>query len=195
MNVKDLALGLLFTFAFSLSSYGQSTALPPTSEHGMFVEESGRLIKIIGQIAEFKRSGSLFVNDMTLGLKTRKENVQLLGATAQTAVSPQPVFYFVPAKQEQAVGVNAGDLILIRLEEKPNRRQFEIAASGAWRASSGISLRIRFSYFGSRSNPMSTGSCLPRNSAGANMPCSWLAAKAWLHTFMTSAFRGLAPRQ
>jgi hypothetical protein len=50
------------------------------------------------------------------------------------------VFYFVPAKQEQAVGVNAGDLILIRLEEKPNRRQFEIAASGAWRASSGITL-------------------------------------------------------
>jgi hypothetical protein len=106
----------------------------------MFVEESGRLIKIIGQIAEFKRSGSLFVNDVTLGIKTKKVNVQLLGATAQTTVSPQPVFYFVPAKQEQSVGVNAGDLILIRLEEKPNRRQFEIAAIGAWRASSGITL-------------------------------------------------------
>ena len=106
----------------------------------MFVEESGRLTKIIGQIAEFKRTGSLFANNVTAGLKTRKENIQLLGATAQTAVSPQPVFYFVPAKQEQAVGVNAGDLILIRLEEKPNRRQFEIAAMGAWRASSGITL-------------------------------------------------------
>ena len=140
MNVKHLACGLLFTFVFTLSSYGQTTALPPTSEHGMFVEESGRLIKIIGQIAEFKRTGSLFANDVTLGLKTKKENVQLLGATAQTVVSPQPVFYFVPARQEQAVGVNAGDLILIRLEEKPNRRQFEIAAMGAWRASSGITL-------------------------------------------------------
>jgi membrane-associated protease RseP (regulator of RpoE activity) len=36
--------------------------------------------------------------------------------------------------------VNAGDLILIRLEEKSQRRQFEIAASGAWRKSSGITL-------------------------------------------------------
>ena len=46
----------------------------------------------------------------------------------------------MPAKQEAEAGVNAGDLILIRLEEKPQRRQFEIAARGAWRRSSGISL-------------------------------------------------------
>jgi hypothetical protein len=78
MNMKNFTLGLLFTFVLTHATYGQTTALPPTSEHGMFVEESGRLIKIIGQIAEFKRSGSLFVNDVTLGLKTRKENVQLL---------------------------------------------------------------------------------------------------------------------
>jgi hypothetical protein len=55
-------------------------------------------------------------------------------------VSSRPVFYFVPAKQEADAGVNAGDVILIRLEEKPERRQFEIAAHGAWRSSSGISL-------------------------------------------------------
>ena len=46
--MKHLALGLLCTFVFSLSSYGQITALPPTSEHGMFVEESFR------QSAEYK---------------------------------------------------------------------------------------------------------------------------------------------
>jgi hypothetical protein len=113
----------------------------------MYVEDSGRLKKIIGQIAEFKRSGSLFANDLTLGIKTKKENIQLLGATAQTVVSPQPVFYFVPAKQEEAVGINAGDLILIRLEEKSTRRQFEIAASGAWRNSSGITLTHQIQLF------------------------------------------------
>jgi hypothetical protein len=106
----------------------------------MYVEASGQLRKVIGQIAEFKRSGSLAVHDLTLGIKTKKENVQLLGATAQTVVSAQPIFYFVPAKQELEAGVNAGDLLLIRLEEKNNRRQFEIAASGAWRKSSGITL-------------------------------------------------------
>lgn len=36
--------------------------------------------------------------------------------------------------------MNAGDLILVRLEEKSERRQFEIAAHGLWRGSSGISL-------------------------------------------------------
>jgi hypothetical protein len=34
----------------------------------------------------------------------------------------------------------AGDLILVRLEEKKERRQFEVAAAGAWRKSEGISL-------------------------------------------------------
>lgn len=138
--MKLAAKCLAIAFLYILTSQGQTVSSPIPAEHGMYVEESGQLRKIIGQIAEFKRSGSLFVNDLTLGMKAKKENIQLLGPTAQIAVSAQPVFYFVPAKQEQAVGVNAGDLILIRLEEKPTRRQFEIAASGAWRSSSGITL-------------------------------------------------------
>lgn len=128
---------ILAIFLLSLAAYSQ-ISLP--TDHGMYVEESGHYTKIIGQIAEFKRTGSLLVSDMTAGIKTKKENIQILGATAQTIVSAQPIFYFIPAKQEQEVGVNAGDLILIRLEEKSKRRQFEIAASGAWRKSSGITL-------------------------------------------------------
>jgi PDZ domain-containing protein len=106
----------------------------------MYVESSGGPTKIIGQIAEFRRSGSKMVSGATVGIKSRKENIQLLGPHAQTVVSAQPVFYFIPAKQEADAGVNAGDLILVRLEQKSERRQFEIAAHGAWRSSSGISL-------------------------------------------------------
>jgi hypothetical protein len=113
----------------------------------MYVEASGGLTKIIGQIAEFKRSGSLLVSGVTAGIKSQKENIQLLGPHAEAVVSPQPVFYFVPAKQEADTGVNAGDLILIRLEEKPQRRQFEIAARGAWRSSSGITLTHQVQLF------------------------------------------------
>jgi PDZ domain len=119
----------------------------------MYVEVSGGLTKVIGQIAEFKRSGSLFVNDITGGIKTRKENIQLLGPHAQNVISAQPVFYFMPAKQEAEVGVNAGDLILIRLEEKAKRRQFEIAARGAWRSSSGISLTHQIQLLREEVNP------------------------------------------
>jgi len=51
------------------------------AEPGMYVEASGGLAKIVGQIAEFKRSGSRFANHATIGIKTRKENIQLLGLT------------------------------------------------------------------------------------------------------------------
>ncbi len=132
---------------------GQTPQLALPSEPGMYVETPGEMVKIVGQIAEFKRSGSRFVHGVTGGIKTKKENIQLLGAHAQSIVSPQPVFYFVPAPQESAAGVNAGDLILMRLEEKPSRRQFEIAAEGLWRSSAGITLTHQIRLFRSEVKP------------------------------------------
>ncbi|MGA2979220.1 MAG: PDZ domain-containing protein [Terriglobales bacterium] len=126
-------------------------ALP--TEPGMYVEAAGGLAKIIGQIAEFRRTGSLFVHKMTAGIKTKKENIQLLGAHAQTVVSPQPVFYFVPTSQEIDTGVNAENLILMRLEEKASRRQFEIAAEGVWRKSSGLTVTHQVQLFRSEVAP------------------------------------------
>ena len=107
---------------------------------GMYVQTSSGPTKIMGQILDSKRSGSLLVSDLTLHIKSSKENVQLLGPHAQTVTGTTPEFYFIPAKQEAEAGVNAGDLILIRLEEKKERRQFEIGAQGAWRASKGVAL-------------------------------------------------------
>jgi hypothetical protein len=138
--VKQFVLRFGIVVVLAGVSLGQTaqTALP--TDPGMYFEVAGSLTKIIGQIAEFKRSGSALVSHATVGIKSQKENIQLLGPHAETVVSSRPVFFFVPAKQEADAGVNAGDLILIRLEEKSERRQFEIAARGAWRSSSGISL-------------------------------------------------------
>jgi hypothetical protein len=110
------------------------------TEPGMYVAAAGGYTKILGQIVDFQRSGSKLASDLTLHLKTSKENVQLLGSHAQTVTASTPEFYFVPAKQEADAGVNAGDLILVHLEEEKERRQFEIGAQGAWRESKGISL-------------------------------------------------------
>jgi hypothetical protein len=147
---KILAAALMFVCTRAPAQTSQPVF--PT-EPGMYVDAPEGAVKIIGQIAEFKRSGSLFVYQVTAGIKTKKENIQLLRAHAQTVVSPQPVFYFLPAQQESAAGVNAGDLILVRLEEKSSRRQFEIGAEGLWRRSSGISLTHQIQLFRSEVKP------------------------------------------
>jgi hypothetical protein len=110
------------------------------SEPGMYVAASGAYVKVLGQILDFTRSGSRLVSGLTAHIKTTKENVQLLGQHAQTVTSSTPEFYFIPARLEADAGVNAGDLVLVHLEEKKERRQFEIGAEGAWRKSEGISL-------------------------------------------------------
>lgn len=137
----------------AVGAFAQAPQLALPSEPGMYVEGPEGLSKIVGQIAEFKRSGSRFVYHLTAGVKTEKENIQLLGAHAQTVVSPQPVFYFVPPTQESSAGVSAGDLILMRLEEKTSRRQFEIAAQGLWRSSAGITLTHQIQLFRSEVKP------------------------------------------
>jgi len=58
----------------------------------MYVQATGGFTKILGQIVAFQRTGSLLVSGLTAGIKTRKENVQLLGPHAQTVVGGKPVF-------------------------------------------------------------------------------------------------------
>jgi hypothetical protein len=116
-----------------------SPAASPTAP-GMYVSSGDTLTKIMGQILSTKRTGSLLVSGLSMHLKTSKVNEQLLGAHAQTFTGPNPQFLFIPAKQEADAGVNAGDLILIRMEQKKDRRQFEVGAAGAWRQSSGVAL-------------------------------------------------------
>src|SRR5262249_29412969 len=138
------------TLYFCLGAIGLGLAQAPDStttttpavptDAGMYVLTANGFAKILGQSVTFKRSGSLAVSGLTAGIKARKENVQLPGPHAQTVTANKPTFYFIPAKLEADAGVNAGDLILILLEEKPERRQFEVGAQGLWRASSGISL-------------------------------------------------------
>jgi hypothetical protein len=123
------------------------------SESGMYVQTAGGFNKILGQIVAFTRSGSLLASKLTAGIKARKQNVQLLGPHAQTVVDGKPVFYFIPPRQEADAGVNAGDLVLMRLEEKEERRQFEVGAQGAWRASSGISITHQIQLFRSEAKP------------------------------------------
>lgn len=86
--------------ALTAASLAQ-TQTPLPTDPGMYVEVAGTLTKIIGQIAEFKRSGSLFASHATVGIKSQKENIQLLGPHAQTVVSSLPVFYFLRSRRQK----------------------------------------------------------------------------------------------
>lgn len=147
-----LISALIIGTASAIAQIDTTQVTLPT-DPGMYVQSGGGFTKIIGQIAEFTRTGSRFVSSATVGIKSAKVNIQLPGPHAQTDASPQPVFYFIPPKQEAAAGVNAGDFILIRLEEKSERRQFEIGAAGLFRASSGISLTHQIQIVRSEPSP------------------------------------------
>src|SRR5215467_3145072 len=119
----------------------------------MYIQKADGFTKIIGQIVTFQRSGSLLAFAATGGIKAAHNNVQLLGAHAQTLVESKPVFYFIPAKQERDAGVDAGDVVLVRLEQKEDRRQFETGAVGRWRFSHGISLNHQIQLARSEAKP------------------------------------------
>ena len=161
--LRDQLLRGVALLAFSLAvltrvAAGQTdpTILPSTP--GMYVATSSGLVKILGQIVSFQRTGSVVASGLTAGLVSRKNNVQLLGQHAQTMTGPTPVFYFVPSKQEAEAGGSGGDLVLLRAE--PNlgsltapRRQFEISAQGYGRASTGISITHQIELLRSEESP------------------------------------------
>jgi hypothetical protein len=127
--------------AFSTVAQQLHTTLP--TEPGLYATTANGFTKILGQIVTFNRTGSLLANRLTIGIVSAKGNVQLLGPHAETVLGVKPEFYFIPAKQEKDAGGSAGDLVLIRLEiatPPGDRRQFEVDAQGAGRASSGISI-------------------------------------------------------
>ena len=123
-KMKRLLIAVSFSLLFGLppllavASFAQASQPPITdaangsipSEPGMYLQTTGGFNKILGQIVSFTRSGSRLASKLTVGIKTRKENVQLLGPHAQPIVDGKPVFYFIPTRQEADAGVNAGDL-------------------------------------------------------------------------------------
>ena len=63
--MKRIVLHLIAIVVLAVPSPAQ-TQSPLARRSGMYVEAPGGLTKIIGQIAEFKRSGSSFVSHATV---------------------------------------------------------------------------------------------------------------------------------
>lgn len=111
------------------------------SEPGLYAVTSQGLIKIEGQAVSFVRSGSRLVSTVTVGIKSEKGNLQILGTTASHTLDSKPEFLFKTAPGNEAAGGSAGDLVLLRLRVHGERRQVELGARGFGRESRGPSIR------------------------------------------------------
>ena len=99
--------------------------LPPP-EVGVYWRDQGRFVLVQGQaVANAKaggRAGSMFTN----GLRNQHWDATIEGPTSRNVVRDRiPVFYlYVPD------GTDSSDYVLIRLNKKGNRREFQIGSFG-----------------------------------------------------------------
>jgi hypothetical protein len=129
------------------------TSVSVPRDHGLYYQASIGLVPIEGQVISFARTGSRLASTATFGIKSAKTNVQILGERSAHTVGSKPVFYYRTAPAGEAAGGAAGDLVLVRMNVKSKRRQFEVGAGGAWRASSGISIRSQLQFTRKRIEP------------------------------------------
>jgi len=116
----------------------QPAGLP--DDPGVYLLTQNGYLDILGQPVNFARSGSRLASGLTLHIKAEHSNAQIQGAHAQTITDSAPTFLFIPSPRELENGVSAGDLLLIVLDVRGDRRQIEIGAAGAARASKGVTL-------------------------------------------------------
>jgi hypothetical protein len=129
-----MVLAILLALAATLP--GDIPAQP-----GLYYRAGSSIVRIEGRATSFARTGSRLVSAATAGIKSAKINAQILGNTSEHVVPPVITFYYRLASANEAAGGSAGDLVLVKMTVKGNRRQFEMGAAGMGRASAGISLR------------------------------------------------------
>jgi len=122
-------------------------------EHGLYYQAANGVVAVEGQAVSFARTGSALSSAVTFGIKSAKVNVQILGESSAHVTPVAPVFYYRVAEAADTAGGSAGDLVLVRLSVNGKRRQFEVSAHGAWRASQGISIRSQLPVTRKRTEP------------------------------------------
>lgn len=119
---------------------GEQSADVP-AEPGLYTVTDKGVMRIEGEVVAFQRTGSRLVSGLTVGIKAAKINVQLPGRHSQNIVGESPVFYYRMSPEMIQQGAGSGDLVLLRMEVKGDRRQVETGAAGLWRSSKGVSIK------------------------------------------------------
>lgn len=101
--------------------------LPPP-EVGVYWKDGSNFVLIPGQAISQSKVGGRANNVFTYGIKQMHWDAFLNGATSNNRVKDErPAFYFyVPD------GASAADYVLLKLEKKGDRREFQIGTFGGW---------------------------------------------------------------
>jgi hypothetical protein len=95
---------------------------------------SGELERIEGIAVSNRRTGSLLAYTASMGFKRARINAQLKGSRARLRVNDrQPQFYFYLPE-----GASIGDYVLLRMAQREDVRQVEIAERTFWKAQEGV---------------------------------------------------------
>lgn len=109
---------------------GPATLSPnlPPPEVGLYWKDGGNFVLIQGQAVSQSKVGGRAANVFTYGIKQVHWDAFLNGATSSNRVRElRPIFYvYVPD------GASAADYVLLRLNKKGDRREFQIGSFGGW---------------------------------------------------------------
>jgi len=108
--------------------------LIPDEQGVYWFRERKELVRIEGSAVSNIRTGSTLVSKLTFGAKKARLNAQLRGARARLRIKEsRPQFYlYLPE------GASIGDYLLVKLAQRLDVRQLEMAESTFWKMQSGI---------------------------------------------------------
>ncbi len=108
------------------SAGGASDPNLPPQEVGVYWKDGHAFMRIEGEILSQAKVGGRAGNYLTYGLRSQHWDAYVNGPTSKNRVNERhPMFYFyVPD------GASASDFMLIRLEKKGNRREFQVGSFG-----------------------------------------------------------------
>jgi hypothetical protein len=117
------------------ASGGRAEPLSVPDEDGVYwIPQGAPLQRIEGMAISNDRTGSTFVSRLTFHIKRERINAQLRNQHAVVQIpSHQPTFYFCLPE-----GASIGDYLLIKLAQRSDVRQIEVAERTFWKEQRGI---------------------------------------------------------
>ena len=133
-NVSDAVMKVMINPASSpaitAADSGTPSAAPdpnlPPQEVGVYWKDGSTFMRVEGEILSQAKVGGRAGSTFTYGLRAQHWDAYVNGPTSKNRIKEtRPLFYFyVPD------GASASDYLLIKLEKKGNRREFQVGSFG-----------------------------------------------------------------